>query len=184
MLPARRVDLAGKPEELFIVQWAGGLEALDRALTGAGWSGSPHWTWSASLSYLDPGNKLADLLPRPALHEGRQAQATFIKPIADDDNRRLVLRAWKTDFEIDDGTAVRPLYLVSIARDVLKRGLELYAVPSVQRAKPEEVVAALEMLSNVEGAHKIATTGDTQGKPPVLMLADSPDAGRTAAHAP
>jgi undecaprenyl-diphosphatase len=171
MQPQRRVDLAGQPEELFIAQWAGEPPPLEAALTVAGWSRSPQWTWGASLAYLDPSRGLTDLLPRPALHEGRQAAVTFIRPIAGDADRRLVLRAYRTDYEIDDGTTIRPLYLVSVARDVLKHGLALYSVPSVQRAKAEEVAAALATLSSAKGASLVATVGDTQGKPPTLILA-------------
>jgi undecaprenyl-diphosphatase len=173
MQPPRRVDLAGTPEEIFIAQWAGDLKPMADALTAAGWIASPQWTWSASLSYLDPGRRLGDLLPRPALHEGRQAELTFIRPLTDDDKRRLVLRVFKTDFEIDDGSAMRPLYLVSVSRDVLKSGLALYAVPSVQRAMPEEVAAALAIVSTADRTAKLTATGDTGGTAPTLVLASA-----------
>jgi hypothetical protein len=107
------------------------------------------------------------------LHEGRQAELTFIRPLTDDDKRRLVLRVFKTDFEIDDGSAMRPLYLVSVSRDVLKSGLALYAVPSVQRAMPEEVAAALAIVSTADRTAKLTATGDTGGTAPTLVLASA-----------
>ena len=77
-LPVRRIDLAGKPEEQFIMQWAGSLESLQKVLESRNWVFSPKWTWRDSIPYLDPNAVLGGVAPRPALHEGLKAKLTMI----------------------------------------------------------------------------------------------------------
>ena len=60
-LPARRIDLAGRPEEIFIAQYAGDLDAFAQVLTAGGWTVVPVWTWRESLPYLNPNASLAEL---------------------------------------------------------------------------------------------------------------------------
>ena len=124
-LPRRRIDLAGRPGELFIAQFAGSLEALGATLATAGWTETPKWTWRSSLPYLNPHAPLADLPPRPALHEGLKAKLTLIRESGADGQRR-VLRVYKSGL----AAAEKPVYLVSLTREALRHGLYLYAMPS------------------------------------------------------
>ncbi len=82
---------------------------------------SPRWTWRASLPYLNPNATLTELPPRPSLHEGLQARLTMTRTPEGADVRE-VLRAYKTDLAAADGESYKPLYLVSLTREVKSDG--------------------------------------------------------------
>ena len=107
-LPARRIDLAGRPEEQFIMQWAGSLEGLQKTLESRGWVNSPKWTWRDSIAYLDPNAVLGSVAPRPALHEGLKAKLTMILALNGETNRRLVMRAYKTNANLKSANVRTP----------------------------------------------------------------------------
>ncbi|MGE3872427.1 MAG: VTT domain-containing protein [Parvibaculaceae bacterium] len=144
-LPRRRIDLAGRSEEPFGVQWAGDPTPLAEALAREGWTEEGKWSWKLGLAYLDPQRGLADLAPRPALHQGRVADLTWTKPIPGRPDERLVLRAWQTDVMIGKAEKTYPIYLMSLMRERLRRGFHLYAVPSpvLPEALEREGLAAL-----------------------------------------
>ena len=169
-LPARRIDLAGRPEELFLVQWAGSLEPLRNLLAAAGWIDTPKWTWRESLPYLNPNADLADLLPRPALHEGLKAKLTLTRPIAGDARTREVIRAFKTNVELSDEGRTQPIYLISVAREQLRRGFNLYAVPSAAPAADGESENVLATLVSAKMLRVLAENQAGSG-PQALILA-------------
>src|SRR4029078_4521777 len=109
-LPRGRIDLAGRSEEPFSLQWAGDLSPLDEALAREGWTEEGKWSWTLGLGYLDPNRDLNGLTPRPALHQGRVGDITWTKTIADTPNQRLVLRAWQTDVMIGKAAKTFPVY--------------------------------------------------------------------------
>ena len=150
-LPGRRVDIAGRSDEPFLVQWAGDLDPLGGKLTAAGWTATPPWSWADGLTYLDPSRTLAELAPRPALHRGRGARATWISAVPGDSNQRLVIRAWPTEVAIAKGGVVHPLYLVSLTRERLLKTWNLYAVPSPLPARDEETDVFLALARTVDG---------------------------------
>ena len=150
-LPRRRVDLAGRSDEPFLIQWAGDLAPLGKSLTAAGWTATPQWSWVDGLTYLDPSRTLADLAPRPALHQGRIAKETWTRGVPDNGSQRLVLRAWPTDVAIAKDGTTYPLYLVSLTRERLRKDWNLYAVPSPLPAQEAEVDAFLTLARTVNG---------------------------------
>ena len=170
-LPPRRIDLAGRPEEPFIAQWAGNTAAMSEALMGDGWTPSPAWTWKAAVPYLDPHADLAGLLPRPLLHEGLPAGLTFTKPIAGDSAQRLVIRIWKSDADVGAAPGIEPVHMVSITRDVLKRGFNLYAIPAASEATAAESAAAVAVLSRASKATVLAAAGKSAGDATALIHA-------------
>ncbi len=106
-LPERRIDLAGKPEEPFIMQWAGSLEDLQKILESRSWVYSPKWTWRDSIPYLDPNAVLGGVAPRPALHLGLKAKLTMTLALNGETNRRLVMRAYKTNANLKSAQSER-----------------------------------------------------------------------------
>jgi undecaprenyl-diphosphatase len=146
-LPARRIDLVGRTGEEFVAELAGSLDAIRLTFEPASWKEVPKWTWRAALPYLDPGASLADLPPRPALHEGLKAKLTLIRQESDSPNLRLVLRVFKTSTSVSLRGRSEPVYLVSLTREVLRSGFHLYAVPSPALAIPEEIAAVRARLS-------------------------------------
>ena len=137
-LPRQRIDLAGRSDEPFSVQWAGDPTPLSEVLGKAGWTEQGKWSWTLGLGYLDPQRGLADLPPRPALHQGRLADLTWTKPVTGRPDERLVLRAWKTDVMIGKAEKTYPVYLISLMRERLRGGFNLYAVPSPALPAPAE----------------------------------------------
>jgi membrane protein DedA with SNARE-associated domain len=158
-LPRRRIDLAGRSEESFSLQWAGDLSPLDEALAREGWTEEGKWSWTLGLGYLDPNRDLNGLTPRPALHQGRVADITWTKAIADTPNQRLVLRAWQTDVMIGKAEKTFPIYVVSLTRERLRRGLNLYAVPSPLPAQPAELDALAVLARTIPDVRIVAGKG-------------------------
>ena len=151
-LPRRRIDLGGgATTETFIAQYTGDLERLEQALQSAGWAVTPRWSWHDSLPYLNPNAALVDLLPRPALHEGLKARLTMSRVPADGPGQRLVLRAFKTEYGIADVAAANPIYLLSLTREKLRRGLYLYSIPSQLPAVSADIDSLNAVLGSARG---------------------------------
>ncbi|HTN98974.1 MAG TPA: VTT domain-containing protein [Nordella sp.] len=168
-LSRKRIDLAGRSEEKFAAQWAGDLSPLDEALAKDGWTEEGKWTWALGLAYLDPNRSLAELTPRPALHRGRAADITWTKPIPEDPNQRLVLRAWKTDVMIGKADKTYPIHVVSLMRERLRRDLNLYAVPSAVTPKPAEIDAFASLLRSMTGI-RIVTARGLEAKDGLILV--------------
>jgi membrane protein DedA with SNARE-associated domain/membrane-associated phospholipid phosphatase len=151
LLPARRIDFAGRPEENFIAQFAGNLDQLAAQLEAGGWTVSPVWTWKQSLPYLNPNASLPELPPRPALHEGLKARLTLIRAAPGDADAREVIRVYKTGLATAEGSTYKPIYLVSLTREVRSRGFELYAIPSQRPASEADVEALRNVLAGAQG---------------------------------
>ena len=164
-LPARRIDLAGRPEEVFVAQYAGEPEALAKELEAQGWKVQPVWTWRESLPYLNPNATLGELPPRPALHEGLKAKLTLTRALGSPGEAREVLRVYKTDLAAAEGDLYKPIYLVSLTREVRSHGFDLYAIPTLQPALPAEVAELRGALAGRQGLSVLAQHqrgGDTQ----------------------
>ena len=164
-LPARRIDLAGRPEEVFVAQYAGEPEALAKELEAQGWKVQPVWTWRESLPYLNPNATLGELPPRPALHEGLKAKLTLTRALGSPGEAREVLRVYKTDLAAAEGDLYKPIYLVSLTREVRSHGFDLYAIPTLQPASPAEVAELRGALAGRQGLSVLAQHqrgGDTQ----------------------
>jgi membrane protein DedA with SNARE-associated domain/membrane-associated phospholipid phosphatase len=156
-LPARRIDLAGRPEEYFIAQFAGDPAVLARGLEARGWSAVPVWSWRESLPYLNPNAKLAELPPRPALHEGLKAKLTLVRRPESSPDMREVLRLYKTGLAAAEGSLYKPIYLVSLTREVRSDGFELYAIPATAAASAEDVTELRAALSGTAGLGLLAS---------------------------
>ncbi len=155
-LPARRIDISGKPEETFIAQFAGNLDSLASLLEASGWTASPVWTWRQSLPYLNPNASLLDLAPRPALHEGLKAKLTLTRNHPGDTEGREVIRVYKTGLAAAEGTTYKPIYLVSLTREVKTHGFDLYAIPSQRPASDADVAELRGVLARAQGISIIA----------------------------
>lgn len=158
-LPRQRIDLAGRSEEPFSVQWAGDPTPFAEALGKDGWTEEGKWSWKLGLAYLDPQRSLDDLAPRPALHQGRLADLTWTKPVAGQPDERLVLRAWKTDVMIGKAEETYPIYLMSLMRERLRRGFHLYAVPSPFPADAAEREGLAALIRSIPAVKVVEARG-------------------------
>lgn len=162
LLPARRIDFAGRPEESFVAQFAGNLDLLSTQLQTSGWTVSPTWTWRESLPYLNPNASLPELPPRPALHEGLKARLTLTRTAPGDSEAREVIRVYKTGLAAAEGNSYKPIYLVSLTREVKRSGFDLYAIPS-QRPASDADVEDLRKLLAAAGGMSVLSQHDRAG---------------------
>ena len=170
LLPARRIDFAGKPEESFVAQFAGNLDQLSAQLQSSGWVVSPAWTWRESLPYLNPNASLPELPPRPALHEGLKARLTLTRTAPGDSEAREVIRVYKTGLAATEGNSYKPIYLVSLTREVKRSGFDLYAIPS-QRPASDADVEDLRNVLAAAGGMSILSQHDRAGMRQDLITA-------------
>jgi membrane protein DedA with SNARE-associated domain/membrane-associated phospholipid phosphatase len=166
-LPDHRIDLVGKSEEPFNFQWAGSLDALQSNLESHQWSFSAKWTWRNTFSYLDPNALLATVAPRPALHEGLKAKLTMILPLPNETNRRLVLRAFKTSAIAD----AKPVFLISLTQESLRKTMHTYAVPILLPATDEQVKQTEQDL--LSGNNVSAAIESANGRSATLLTASN-----------
>ena len=169
--PLRRVDLAGRPEETFSIQWAGSLEAMQRNLESQGWVFSPKWTWRDTFAYLDPNAKLASVAPRPALHEGLKARLTMTRALPQQESVRLTLRAFKTNAVLKKAGAEKPIYLISLTRESLRKTMRTYAVPILAPLTPEQFAQFEQTVIAPISAYQVTRPAEATAAQPLLLIA-------------
>lgn len=152
-LPLRRIDLAGRPEERFFAQWAGNLAPLSATALAENWLMESRWRWPSGLAYLNPHASLADLPPRPLLHEGLPAPMIFIIPASADPPHRLVLRAYRSGQSLAGGETI---HLLSLTRETLQKRPNLYALPVVTPATAPDEQAVLDALAGAPAVKRLA----------------------------
>jgi membrane protein DedA with SNARE-associated domain/membrane-associated phospholipid phosphatase len=116
-LPEWRIDMAGEPEQPFTVQWAGSLAEPARFLIGKGWQRPSPLNLTAFLGMFSPTTPIEKLPVLPRLHDGRQEHLRLVRV---DHHRRLVLRLWSTDININ--ATGSPLWVGTI-EEQHRRGL-------------------------------------------------------------
>ena len=142
----RRVDLSGKSGEPFVAQWVGPLDALETALKQQGYEVQPSWSWSAALAYSDPHAPFDSVPPRPLLHEGLRAKLTAVRKVAGPGEQRLIARAFKTGSAVNVGTAIEPVWVVSLLREENAPRFKLFTLPRSETAAASDVAALLAGL--------------------------------------
>ncbi len=172
--PKRRIDLAGRSQEVFVMQWAGSLDNLQATLETKGWKSVPKWHWRSMLSYLDPKTPLADAPPRPLLHQGLAARLTMARIADGQDKRRMVLRVYKSQAALQQSGGGAPVFLVSLTAETLNAKLDLYAIPKTLPASELEVAGLLQDVESAPGTQVLATSDDAQKPRAVLAGAAGP----------
>jgi hypothetical protein len=169
-LANRRIDLAGRTEEVFAAQWVGNLAQLEQSLTSQGWTANPIWRWPDAFQYLDSKATLERLPPRPVLHQGLKAKLTMSKADAANPQRRMVLRAFKAHVNVSVGSGAEPVFLISITQEVPLSRFRLYSIPATvtsAAATAENVLATLAANPRIQ----VLATNDDPLKPSRLLLA-------------
>jgi membrane protein DedA with SNARE-associated domain/membrane-associated phospholipid phosphatase len=166
-LPGQRINLIGKPAEVFVVHWLGSQQSLREALARNKFKLWNRWGWRDLLPYLNPHVALAELSPNPAVHEGLRAKITATEDDPPPGVGRLVLRAYLTNTKVDFGPTTPPLrvYVVNVTREGLKPNLGMLTLPSDTAASAEEIGTiesnlmddpAIETLASKDAAgHKV-----------------------------
>jgi membrane protein DedA with SNARE-associated domain/membrane-associated phospholipid phosphatase len=166
-VPQRRIDIAGKTKEVFVVQWIGSLDALSAAIKPLNFKVLPIWTLRDSIAYLDPNAPLETLAPRPATHEGLKAKLTAVMPLADRIPLRFTLRAFQSNVLVKSETD-QPLYLVSVTRETLHSQFGMYSLPMGEQMHGAEAVAFLQSLKDNPAIEKI-NEGSVGGLPVITL---------------
>ena len=167
-MPGQRINLVGKPSDVFQVQWVGSLNALRDVLQGESYVIWNRWGWRDTLPYLNPSSTLAQMAPNPVVHEGLRAKSTASTPDPSHADQRVVLRAFQSNTAIIEGDANARVYLINITHERVKRDLGLFAVPSDQPAEADEVAALIAKLEADPKVEKLAER--TLGNQTVVIL--------------
>jgi membrane protein DedA with SNARE-associated domain/membrane-associated phospholipid phosphatase len=170
LLANRRVDLAGTPEEVFSAQWVGSLDQLTSAAESKGWKALPVWRWQDAFFYLDTNAELQKLPPRPVLHQGLKAKLTMVLETPAGTNRRLVLRAYKSNAAVTIGARSEPVFLISITPEMPRSRMGLYAMPATLKLSEAEQQQSILTLQSVPNVTVLAQSNDPQ-KPVSVLLA-------------
>ncbi len=169
-LPGQRINLIGKPAEVFVIHWLGSQQSLREALTRNQFKLWNRWGWRDVLPYLNPQIALADVSPNPAVHEGLRAKITATEDDAAPSRGRLVLRAYQTNTKVDfgNGTPLQRVYVVNMTHEGMKPNLGMFAIPSDQPASTAEISAVEKNLSDDPAIETLAAN-DAAGHKVVIL---------------
>jgi membrane protein DedA with SNARE-associated domain/membrane-associated phospholipid phosphatase len=130
-LPARRLDLFGEYEDPFTLQWVGSLDPLKKALLAHGWAAPVPWTFRSALEWLSPQPVPASLPVLPRLNSGLSEKLIMITTgDAIPANQRLVLRLWRSNVILMDGTRSLPLWIGTVTSERIAGVTSLVAPPT------------------------------------------------------
>jgi membrane-associated phospholipid phosphatase len=152
-LPLRRIDIAGKTKEVFVVEWIGSIDALNAALVPLQYKPLPQWSLRDSLAYIDPNGALETLAPRPATHDGLKAKLTAVLPVKDVLPARITMRAFQSNVLAKDQDDT-PVYLISLTHETKHSQFNMFAMPLGVQVSAEEAkafIAGLKAQPNIEG---------------------------------
>jgi hypothetical protein len=166
-VPGQRINLVGTPSEAFVVQWVGSLSSLKQALARDHYTLWEKWTWRDALAYMNPNAALADLAPRPAIHEGLKAKLNGTLVDLIHPTQRIVLRAFQSNVKVV-GTSSERVYLINVTHEELKQKLGMFAVPTDEVVDLEELNSVLKILTDDPLIETLAH--DTLAGKPVLIL--------------
>jgi len=167
--PARRIDLTGRREDIFVAQWIGPLERLRDVTAAGGYVPHDTWGWSEALNYFDPSASFDRVPPRPLLHEGLRAKLTALRQDPADAGRRYVLRVYRSADSVDAGGGTRlPVYLVSLMLEQNQPRFGLYTMPKTSPV-PEDVAA--DLLAKLRAA---GSDVQPAGEPPLAVILAQP----------
>jgi membrane protein DedA with SNARE-associated domain/membrane-associated phospholipid phosphatase len=127
MAQLRRIDLTGEQEEPYILEWAGPLEPLQKALLNAGWEISNSWTLGTATRLMNGAAASKDIPAYPLLASGRLADLVMIHSGAEID-LRLVLRFWTEDARVS-GQHSAALWKATITKEHIARPIGIAAYP-------------------------------------------------------
>jgi undecaprenyl-diphosphatase len=129
-LPARRVDLFGLYEDPFVLQWVGSLDPLKTELSTHGWTAPVPWTFRTALEWLSPQASPASLPVLPRLNNGLSEKLVMIRTGGSmPTSERLVLRLWRSNVIVVDGTRSLPLWIGTVSTERIKNVVSLAAFP-------------------------------------------------------
>ena len=155
-VPGQRINLVGKPSDVFQLQWIGSLDSLQAVLKSQNFVTWNRWRLRDALPYLSPASTLADMAPNPVVHEGLRAKATATAADQKHAGYRLVLRAFQSNSVVVDGDIKARVYLINITHEFAKRDFGFFAVPTDQPADADELMDVMTRLGADPTVEKLA----------------------------
>ncbi|BCZ85099.1 membrane protein [Paraburkholderia terrae] len=142
-LPAKRTELGGDEEEPLPVQWAAEGVNVVQKLEAAGWQPAPGWSVRSALGWLLPQTK-GDRLPvLPRYSQGERSQLVLIHPDDARTGSRLVLRLWRSHYEVKDVHDTDPLWYGAVYSESLYRPAHLLTIASTRNVTSTSAIVTL-----------------------------------------
>ena len=152
-----RIDLTGEQEEPYILEWAGPIEPLRKALLNGGWQISPGWSMHSAIKVMNGTTPAPEIPVFPLLASGRVA--ALVMTYADKEKgSRLVLRLWNEDSRIS-GRRIVPLWKATVTKEHIARPIGIAAFPQEDGdGSKDGMPLIVDALKN--GTMNYAETGD------------------------
>ncbi len=157
-MPGQRINLIGKPSDVFVAQWVGSVASLRDVLSKDGFEIWQRWGWRDAMPYLSPESDLASLSPNPAIHEGLRAKITATAPDPANPASRFVLRAFQSNATVQWDSGASRVYLINITRETVRHDLGLFAVPADKPVKGEDVSQLIQKLTQDSGVDLLSSS--------------------------
>ncbi|MDD1494070.1 MULTISPECIES: bifunctional DedA family/phosphatase PAP2 family protein [Burkholderia] len=135
-LPERRTEISGDEEEPLPLQWAARSDVIEHRLEAAGWQTPAAWSARSSLLWLSPQTSVEALPVLPKLAQGENAGLTFVKFDPQRPMSRLVLRLWRSRYELMTGDTCGgminpPIWYGALYQEVFHRPWQLVTIATV-----------------------------------------------------
>lgn len=170
-LPQTRITIDDDGPRPFLAQFAGDPAVLLETLGQWGWSAPEASAADHAISLILPRGGLAQTPPAVALHDGYLPLATRIRATETDD-RRLVLRLWRSDAQVmrEDGSR-DPVLLVDLAAETFEPKILGFGDLDEDGPEPAETRRLRRALSASFGV-----AGAAEGDRPILLAGNHPPA--------
>jgi membrane protein DedA with SNARE-associated domain/membrane-associated phospholipid phosphatase len=147
-LPDRRTEISGDEEEPFPVQWAARSDVIAHRLEAAGWQTPAAWSARAALLWLSPQTSVEALPVLPKLAQGQGAGLTFVKFDPQRPMSRLVLRLWRSHYQLATGDmrggmTDRPLWYGALYQEVFRQPWQMVTIGSAATWPDASVIPGL-----------------------------------------
>ncbi len=170
-LPAFRHDLRRLDNQPLTIQWAGPLDPLASHLQDRGWRRADPLRGRDLLRLLAPGDDVERLPLLPQVHNERHEALALIKPLSRE--RRLVLRLWPADVQLNPGGEALWVGNVSYQR---AGGGEWFSYPETEDDFEQPLAALRADLTGLD-TRDIERIGPLGGALPLIL-------GRTSSPVP
>ena len=154
-MPGQRINLVGKPAEGFDVQWVGTVASLRNVLSHHSYHLWNRWGWRDTLAYLNTHSTLADMAPKPAVHEGLRAKVTATVDNPQQTTSRIVLKAFQSNTRVKDGNHADRVYLINFVQESLKTNLGMFALPATQPMDAAQIQGIIQQLAEDPGVENL-----------------------------
>lgn len=168
--PARRIDLGGESEEPLTLQIAGTQGAVANGLQKAGWQEQPRFVLRDIPAYFSAQANITQLPVLPVLNDGLAPDLSFTRLEAGANDKRQVLRLWRTTTQLNGSAGSTSLYLGSIVEEVQSTPLGAF---SLARATDNYVPTKVELASIFPSARMVQNpqqNGNANGPVPVALI--------------